>query len=213
MRSRHGCHVRGNPGAPRVLVSGTGRAGTTFIMRVLTVLGVDTGFGREEALAGPVSAGGLETCPRGPEDFAGLPFVFKDPQLCIHARRLLAEGLALCQAIVPVRDAREVAVSRVRRGLLWIPDPGEPDVHWPQRYHTCGEEELVGLQEAHCRAALAELVLSLCDAGVRTRLVPFSDVGDAGRLYMHLVDSIPGDWTSRSNFIDAHTEVAASGGL
>ena len=47
--------VESNPtSSPRkhVVITGTGRAGTTFLIEVLTILGLDTGFNIEELSSG-----------------------------------------------------------------------------------------------------------------------------------------------------------------
>jgi SAM-dependent methyltransferase len=93
-----------------ILISGTGRAGTTVMVQILTWLGLDTGFTLEQALTeiDSVSRGGLER--RLFE--SDLPTFVKSPYGASEVESFLASGSLLRLAIVPIRNLTEAAESR-----------------------------------------------------------------------------------------------------
>lgn len=96
-----------------LVISGAGRAGTSFLMALFTRLGLDTGFTADQVqrdLSRPARAG-LEWDLRG----RGLPRVVKNPNLCDHIDDVLARrDLRIEHLIVPLRDPAEAARSRRR---------------------------------------------------------------------------------------------------
>ena len=92
-----------------VIISGTGRAGTTFLVQLLTELGLDTGFTDS-------SSGVFQNCNAGMEcDIrdANSPYIVKDPRLCYDLDALLRDRrVSVDHAIVPVRDIYSAAESR-----------------------------------------------------------------------------------------------------
>lgn len=124
----------------KVVITGTGRAGTTFLVQLLTELGFDTGFTPDEARR-RVDArcqAGLEhqlRMPRGrptmrdwwrqpkhtvlnlvrepPEG----PYIIKNPALCDNLGPALADNrLVIDHAYIPLRELEASALSRVRVG-------------------------------------------------------------------------------------------------
>lgn len=99
----------------QVIITGTGRAGTTFLVQLLTELGQDTGF-----RPGEWGDGYHEHCRAGLEhDLAApdAPYILKNPALCDSLGEILARGeLVIDHALVPVRDLAEAAQSRIRVG-------------------------------------------------------------------------------------------------
>lgn len=95
-----------------LLISGTGRAGTTFLVQLLTELGLDTGF------AGP--ADGMHAgCNAGMEwqleDIfkKSAPYVVKTPSLAERIHEVLgAPGIVVDYMIIPVRELHAAAESR-----------------------------------------------------------------------------------------------------
>jgi hypothetical protein len=95
---------------PKVVITGTGRAGTTLLVQVLTDLGLDTGF-TADAKADPQSRGGLEKSITDPS----APWIVKSPSLSTELGRLLDEQQVVVEhVIVPIRDLDVAAASRVR---------------------------------------------------------------------------------------------------
>lgn len=96
-----------------VLITGTGRAGTTLLVQYFTALGFDTGFSSEEAAerVDPISHAGLEhQLSRG-----SLPYVTKSPQYANRLAEVLDEGALTVRAcIVPIRELYAAAESRRR---------------------------------------------------------------------------------------------------
>ena len=94
----------------KVLITGTGRAGTTLLVQVLTDLGLDTGVDPDAAID-PRAAAGLELPATG----AGSPRIVKNPRLSRTLGRLLDEGrIRVEHVIVPIRDLEVATASRVR---------------------------------------------------------------------------------------------------
>jgi hypothetical protein len=94
-----------------IVISGTGRAGTTFLVQLLTQCGLDTGFDRETMAANfyPTARAGLEISRSlGPN----APTIVKSPFLCDDAEGLLASGARIQHVIIPVRRFAAAAASR-----------------------------------------------------------------------------------------------------
>lgn len=93
------------------IISGTGRAGTTLLVRILTVAGVDTGFDSANFDVDEVARAGLEKDLRERPDC----YVVKSPYVATYLGGLLKEGtVAIDHAIVCMRDLRDAAESRRR---------------------------------------------------------------------------------------------------
>lgn len=113
-----------------LLISGTGRAGTTFLVQLLTELGLDTGFSSIRENVHASCNAGMEW---NIEDiFLGkAPYVVKGPALCEHIDRILqTPGIKVDCMIIPIRDLYESAESRRKNlrlsrsrkapGALWL---------------------------------------------------------------------------------------------
>lgn len=117
------------PPSSHLVISGSGRAGTSFLMALMTRLGLDTGFSQAQVdreLARPAHAG-LEhdLLKPGP-----LPYIVKNPKLCDDLAEVLARGeRRVDHLIVPMRDVDQAAQSRYRaqRGEL-------ARLPWPKRW-------------------------------------------------------------------------------
>ncbi len=96
-----------------LIIAGTGRAGTTFLVRYLTELGLDTTLARngERAEWDSDANAGLENLLIAG---ANLPYVVKSPWISEYVEQILEEKqLEIDAFIVPVRDLVEAATSRV----------------------------------------------------------------------------------------------------
>jgi hypothetical protein len=92
-----------------LIISGTGRAGTTFLVQLLTELGLDTGFSHAQADVNPTCNAGMEWNIKQPN----APYVVKQPALGKDLEELLAAGaIAVDCAILPIRDLYASAESR-----------------------------------------------------------------------------------------------------
>ena len=92
-----------------VLITGTGRAGTSFLVQLLTHLGLDTGFTPEALKLLPFARAGLETglWTRNP------PYIVKSPFACDVDESLFRGRDRIEHAIIPVRRFEAAAASRV----------------------------------------------------------------------------------------------------
>ena len=93
------------------IITGTGRAGTTFLVKLLTHLKLDTGYLYEEIeeLIGKSSRAGLEQGI----DSENAPYIIKRPSFCTYARDVLDKpDISIDHVFVPVRDINDAVKSR-----------------------------------------------------------------------------------------------------
>lgn len=92
-----------------LIISGTGRCGTTFLVQLFTVLSLDTGFADPSSSISPNCNAGMEWDIRHPN----APYIVKSPWLCDFLDDLLDAGrIIIDHAIIPVRDLYSAAESR-----------------------------------------------------------------------------------------------------
>ena len=92
-----------------VIISGTGRAGTTALVQLLTDLGLDTGFTDLSSGLFEFASAGMSLDIRRPD----APYIIKSPWLCDYLDEVLQGGdVIIDHAIVPVRDLYSAAESR-----------------------------------------------------------------------------------------------------
>ena len=99
-----------------VVIAGTGRAGTTFLVQLLTELGLDTGFSKDDYVnkIDPESHGGLEN-DLGAADYQHLPRILKSPYFYKVANQVLNdEKIEIEHVLIPIRDLEHAAKSRIR---------------------------------------------------------------------------------------------------
>jgi hypothetical protein len=96
--------------ACKVIIAGTGRAGTTLLVQILTDLGLDTGFAADAPIDARAAAG-LEL----PAAARNSPRIVKSPHLSRWLAGLLDAGrIEVEHVIIPIRDLDIAAASRVR---------------------------------------------------------------------------------------------------
>ena len=92
-----------------VIISGTGRAGTTLLVQLLTRLKLDTGFN-------DLNLNVFENCNAGLElDLRDTnpPYIVKSPFLCDYLSEVLNEkSVVIDHAFIPIRDIFAAAESR-----------------------------------------------------------------------------------------------------
>lgn len=92
-----------------VVISGTGRAGTSFLVQLLTNLGMDTGFSSEGISVSEHARAGLEIDIR----MKGAPYIIKSPHFCDYAEEIMQrEDITIDHVFVPIRDLHAAAESR-----------------------------------------------------------------------------------------------------
>lgn len=118
------------PATHKLIITGTGRAGTTFLVRLLTELGLDTGFTADNWRRSydEHCQAGLEHALEDPS----APYIVKNPSLCAELPSLLARfpHLVIDHALIPIRELDAASRSRVRvggaggelPGGLWLTD-------------------------------------------------------------------------------------------
>ena len=104
-----------NPERPEkhLIIAGTGRSGTSFLVRFLSALGLDTALARYGEAAGwDLDANaGLENFGLSPEE--SLPYVIKSPWIAEYVEKLLGERRFQIDAfILPMRNLVDAAASR-----------------------------------------------------------------------------------------------------
>jgi hypothetical protein len=134
---------RGEPRAlqPKVIIAGTGRAGTTLLVQLLSELGADTGFtGTEAGRYSPRARAGFEGDPTAPN----APRIVKSPGLSIHLGSMIDSGAVVVEhVIVPMRDLDIAAASRIRVSGYGR-DRGIPGGVWGTRDARRQREYLAG---------------------------------------------------------------------
>lgn len=92
-----------------LLITGTGRTGTTFLVKLLTLLDFNTGFTKDQIAASKELRAGLEFQGLG----AHLPYVVKNPKLMWQLPELLQKNKVVVDHILlPMRDIHAAAESR-----------------------------------------------------------------------------------------------------
>ena len=92
-----------------VIISGTGRAGTTFLVQLLTALKLDTGYDNPTSNIDPNCNAGMERDIRR----KGEPYIVKSPFVCDHLdEAILGNRIVIDHAIIPMRDLYSAAESR-----------------------------------------------------------------------------------------------------
>lgn len=95
--------------AAHLLVSGSGRAGTSFLINWLHACGLDTGV-RDGVWFPDARAGHEHAVGEAP----GQPYVLKDPSLHEYLEVALATGaLTIDGLIIPIRNLEDAAASRI----------------------------------------------------------------------------------------------------
>lgn len=119
-------------GDGHIVITGTGRAGTTVLVQYMTALGFDTGYTVKKAVddteRNQLSRGALEHRLRD----RSLPHVVKGPEMALEIDGVLRAGAPRIEAVIlPVRPLRDAAESRRRvfreaaaRGLDAVGYPG-----------------------------------------------------------------------------------------
>jgi hypothetical protein len=129
--------------AHKLLITGTGRAGTTFLVQLLTELGLDTGYAR-----GTRSQDYFDHCAAGLEGeltAEASPYVVKNPAFCDSLPAILATHCFIIDhVLVPIRQLDDAANSRIRvggqdglvpGGLLGTSDPAAQRGVLAERFH------------------------------------------------------------------------------
>jgi hypothetical protein len=160
-----------------LMIAGTGRSGTSFLVRYLASLGLETHLSRSENWHEEAEAGLEDLILHGGD----LPYVIKSPWLYQHIDLVLSrKDIKLDGVIVPTRDIVEASVSRTtiemqntHRMLPFLADEARM---WDTHAHTPGGVifSLNPLDQARLLAmGFHKLLCSLTQAEVPVYLVAF----------------------------------------
>mgnify|MGYP000409602431 CR=1 FL=1 len=112
----------------KIIITGSGRAGTSFLVQLLTRLGEDTGFTPgDEPYSEKLRAGceqysitNLLNGDANREIITAAPRVLKSPDWALVLKDLLRYGwIEVDHVLIPFRDCEEAARSRLDVGLEW----------------------------------------------------------------------------------------------
>lgn len=127
---------------PRILITGTGRAGTTLLMHILTRLGLDTGFdpAKVEDSIFKEARAGLETLP---EPLS--PTIVKACEMSGQIDKYVRDGYRFQHVIVPIREIEHSVKSRAaigdensgKPGALIVADPDQAAKYRADIYQLC----------------------------------------------------------------------------
>jgi hypothetical protein len=169
------------------IIAGTGRAGTTFLVHLLTALGVDTGFTLEEIpreIYSDANAG-LEWDPRDPR----APYLIKNPLFFALAQEMLENSkIYIDHVFIPIRNIDDVALSRIAVSTLAKNNMGAVPLTAPGGMVEVDSEDS---QTNILSAQLIELLLTLSKHDVPITLIHFPTlVTDPEYLYKKLAPLI-----------------------
>ena len=199
-----------------LLIAGTGRAGTSFLVRYLHELGLETHLSRPEADSdwNEAARAGLEDLPL--PDREDLPYVIKSPWTYQLIDELLgSEKVQIDAAILPMRDLIDAASSRsivemqhIHRDQAWMSD--RPHI-WEDFGHTPGGivYSLNPVDQARLLATgFHRLLERLVQADIPVVLLAFPrSVDDPAYLYKKLAPILPASVTEEAAHA-AHKAVA-----
>jgi hypothetical protein len=178
----------------KLLITGTGRAGTTFLVQLLTELGLDTGYP-----PGSRSADYFDHCSAGLErdmKVEASPYVVKNPAFCDTLPGLIATGcFKIDHVLVPMRQLDDAARSRIRvggrdglvpGGLLGTADPAAQKGVLAERFHRL-MHALAAHDVPHTLLHFPRLALDADYAWVKLRfLIPGVDRDGFGEVFRRL---------------------------
>lgn len=169
-----------------LIISGTGRAGTTFLVQLFTALGLDTGFEDISAGVFPNCNGGLELAFPDPD----APYIIKSPMFCEYLDQILEDREIIIEhAIVPIRDLFSAAQSR--RDVNSRTNPADfPNRGIPGGLHLTDTPEQ---QEMVLTSQLYKLIYTLAKRDIPMTLLHFPRfIHDPEYLYRKISFAIKG---------------------
>lgn len=197
-----------------LLLGGTGRAGTTFMVQYLTECGLDTHSSRHpNAKPEEHANAGLEDMPLGGE--ANLPYVIKTPWLYEFVDRLIEqEDVAIDAVILTMRDIVEASASRVMlemRSRLGNDALTEEDTRWETWGTTPGGlvYSLNPVDQARILAlGFHQVVHALVKHDIPIVFLDFPRFIEDGEYLYTQLKPVLGDSVSRETAMSAHRALA-----
>ena len=97
----------------KILISGTGRAGTTFLIKIFSFLGFDTGF-NELNYNNYI----FKNCNAGMEfNYTSNHYILKNPTFITQIQDIIKYNINIEYMIIPIRDYNDSAKSRFKNGI------------------------------------------------------------------------------------------------
>ena len=98
----------------KIYISGTGRCGTTFLIKLFTFLNFDTGF-TKETYKNYI----FKNCNSGMEfTYNSKPYIIKDPHILKYIENIINDkNIKIKIMIIPIRKYFDAAKSRVNLGI------------------------------------------------------------------------------------------------
>jgi hypothetical protein len=103
----------------KILITGTGRAGTTFLTQLFTALGFDTGYNHPTAYIWNPCNAGYERLLEDYSNFEQIiqPRILKSPYFCVGGiEKFKNKGIDIEHIIIPIRKLSDAAKSRITHG-------------------------------------------------------------------------------------------------
>lgn len=99
----------------KILITGTGRCGTTFLIKLFSFLDFNTGFNRNNYKEHIYS-----NCNSGMEKkYNDNYYILKNPTFIIDIENILEDNsIIIKNVILPIRDLKQSAISRTKHGDL-----------------------------------------------------------------------------------------------
>ena len=202
-RTLDGKNQDGSHCGDHIIISGTGRAGTTFLVQYLTAIGFDTGYSIEEALTAvdEISFAGLEQNYYARK----FPYVVKSPYLTDHLGTLLAQRrMRVAYAIIPMRDLFGAAQSR--RRVYW--ELAARGLNPLKHFGTIWKTKNPNNQESALAIQLYKIIVTLAQYDVPTQFLIYPDFVKAhDTLYACLGHILSLHGVSREESLQAYQRV------
>ena len=97
----------------KILITGTGRSGTTFLIKLFSFLEYDTGYNKEN-----YTKSIAKNCNSGMEkNYTEKNYILKNPTFIHNIQKIIEDkSIIIKYIIIPIRDYKLSALSRVKHG-------------------------------------------------------------------------------------------------
>ena len=97
----------------KILITGTGRCGTTFLIKIFSFLNFNTGF-TQDNYEKHIS----KNCNSGMEKiYTEKYYILKNPKFILNIEHILKDpSMKIKKVIIPIRNFKDSAMSRVKHG-------------------------------------------------------------------------------------------------
>lgn len=187
----------------KIIITGSGKSGTTFLVHLLTALGLDTGYTMDtiEDNISVKSWGGLEWPIRGRKAKDPSPRIIKNPVLCFDLlERAKRWNWEIEHVYVSIRKFNEVASHRYYRNdthrLFETLTPEQREIE-QALVSSLSLEDIIKLEAARGASHIGYLMEQLTDMNIPCTYMKFprtvKDVEYCRQKLMYLVKDIPKD--------------------